>query len=548
MKSAAPSRRRALRAIAAFAALAFVVLFSGNAGAVDKRVEAQARAAIKAAAADYAANDYAQGILRLRKASKACGTSACGAMVRAELLRDIGVLQLAGGDTDKASASFLEALLTESSVDWNPAYDKPDLRAEWEAAKDEAAFVGRSQPSGDFVTTPAPEQVVHTAVPVYVEYGGTLAKVVVKYRSTGMKDYKKVQLSRMGKGWGGQIPCGDVVRGVVRYYVQGLDESDTPLALTGDPRHPLFVPIRWSITSAAPHLPDKPPPVQCGATGQCPAGTACGESHAEVAAPTLDNGEACESDGQCTSGRCAAGRCVSERSPQGTGGGFVRMWFGVSASIDIVYLPSGSDVCLLNNTALPVNAQGYYCTAPYGSDFPSRASPAENSTLIKGQAGQAASGLQGGDVRILFSFDYAVTANLLVGGRFGYVAGSYPGAAAPRDGRGLAPPIDAEVRGTWVFGDKPLAREGFAPLVSIQGGVAKFDAATTVKVEVTNVAGIRPMVAWQIGGPAFAGLGAGVRYAFSPRVALTLALKAQFAFGAGFFPTLGPEAGLQYGF
>jgi hypothetical protein len=527
---------------------AFIAFSAMPALAADKRGEAAARAALKDALADYLANDFDRAIVRLRKASKACAPSHCGEETAAALLRDIGVMQLAQGEVDKASATFLEALVVYPSLDWNPAYDRQGLRSEWDAAKDEASVFGHEQPSGDLATVPPSEQVMRTALPIYVDYGGKLASVVVKYKTTGMTEYKKLRLSRVGKGWGGSIPCTDVVRGVVRYYVQGFDESDTPVAITGDPRHPLYVPIRWSISSPPPHLPGQEPPAQCASGGQCPAGAACGESTTETSVPTLDNGEVCETGGQCTSGRCASGRCAATHTPEGAAVGYVHFWFGVSGSIDVTVVPSGSDVCLLNAQALPANSQGYYCTTPYGADFPSRAGPAENATLVKGEAGQAQSGIESGDVRLLFTFDYAASTHLLLGGRFGLVLNGYPGEAAVHNGHAFGPPIHLELRGTFLFGDRPLAHSGFAPLVLLAGGVGEFDASTTVGVVVNNVVGTRPMVAWQTGGPGFAALGGGVRYAFSPRVALSMALKFTAAFGGAFFPSMAPELGLQYGF
>jgi hypothetical protein len=534
-----------------FASVMLCALFAFSAMpalAADKRGEAAARAALKDAVADYLANDFDRAIVRLRKASKACAPSHCNDEITAALTRDIGVMQLAQGEVDKASATFLEALVAYPSLDWNPAYDRQGLRSEWEAAKDEASVFGHEQPSGDLATVPPSEQVMRTALPIYVDYGGKLASVVVKYKATGMTEFKKIRLSRVGKGWGGSIPCTDVVRGVVRYYIQGFDESDTPVAITGDPRHPLYVPIRWSISSSPPHLPGQEPPSQCGSGGQCPAGSACGESTIEASVPTLDNGEVCETGGQCTSGRCASGRCAATHTPEGAAGGYVRFWFGVAGSMDLTLVPSGNDVCLLNAQALPANSQGYYCTTPYGADFPTRSGAAENATLVKGQAGQAQGGVVSGDVRLLFTFDYAASTHLLLGGRFGLVLNGYPGQAAVQNGHAFGPPIHAELRGTYLFGDRPLAHSGFAPLVLLAGGVGEFDASTTVGVVVNNVVGTRPMVAWQTGGPGFVALGGGLRYAFSPRVAFSMALKFSAAFGGAFFPSMAPELGLQYGF
>jgi hypothetical protein len=68
-------------------------------------------------------------------------------------------------------------------------------------------------------------------------------------------------------------------------------------------------------------------------------------------------------------------------------------------------------------------------------------------------------------------------------------------------------------------------------------------------VQQTGIPGTKQVDAWLTGGPGFVALGFGIRYAFSPRVAFSLALKGSEAFGsARLFPTLAPEVALQYGF
>src|SRR5262249_54153838 len=94
------------------------------------------------------------------------------------------------------------------------------------------------------------------------------AKVTLRYKSPAMRDFGRVELSRIGKGWGGLVPCGDVVRGVLRYYVVGVDASGSPAATAGDARHPYFVPIRPSLTGGTPSLPGQPPPKKCAAGAQ----------------------------------------------------------------------------------------------------------------------------------------------------------------------------------------------------------------------------------------------------------------------------------------
>ena len=70
-----------------------------------------------------------------------------------------------------------------------------------------------------------------------------------------------------------------------------------------------------------------------------------------------------------------------------------------------------------------------------------------------------------------------------------------------------------------------------------------------VRVTQNGIIGERPMVAWISGGPAFAALGGGARYALSRRVAFSGGLKLTAALGpSGILPSMAPELSLQYGF
>jgi hypothetical protein len=79
-------------------------------------------------------------------------------------------------------------------------------------------------------------------------------------------------------------------------------------------------------------------------------------------------------------------------------------------------------------------------------------------------------------------------------------------------------------------------------------GAAEFDGHSTTVVSTSNVAGQQPVEAWKTAGPFFLLMGGGIRYAFSPRAAVTLAARVNMAFGGGPLLTYGPEVGVQYGF
>jgi hypothetical protein len=525
----------------------FGLLGARPAIAEDPRIEAAAKDALKRARVDYAAKAYDRAIGRLRRADHACVADRCTPSTRAALLRDMGTVLFRMGELDAPEKLFKEALALEPTIELNPAYDAPDLRGAWAEAREQAGVpTQQQQPAGDFVHTPAREQQVNTPLPVYVEFaGGPPATVVVKYMGATMNAFKRLKLNRLGNGWGGLIPCADVTPGVMRYFVQGFDASGDPILNSGDPKHPYTVLIRESLTGPGPSLPGESPPAQCAEVVCGPDEPNCGAAGEK---PKLSNGEACEKDDECVSSTCEHGSCAAEAKESGEGR-YARIWVGVSASFDFVSLPDSNDACKLDGKAAPTNSQGYYCTNPDGTDFPTRASPAENNTLTTGNAGQVSGGPTAGNIRVMASVDYALSTNFLLGGRIGFVLDEYPGQAASHDSKVLSVPLHLEARATYLFGDNPLGTLGFAPMVYAAAGIAEFDADTTVVVAQTKIAGQSPKQAWLFSGPGFVALGGGVRYAFSQRIGFLAAIKATGAFGSsGFLPIIGPEFGLQFGF
>jgi hypothetical protein len=537
--------RRATCALLGGAALAATIAFAAPAHAVDRRTEATAKDALRRASNDYLATDYATGAARLQKALRACGLTKCSAGTRALLLRDMGTMLFRNGDVGAARKAWLDALKLQSDVALNPDYDTPDLHAAFDEAKNDAstppAEGGAPQPSGDFAHTPAAEQKAGTALPVYVEYPGSssVARVIVKYKGAGASEWSRVQLKRVGSGWGGDIPCGDVIRGTMRYWIQGFDEGNDPIASSGDPKHPYTVPIRDEITSGPPHLPGKAAPRGCTE----------GEAGGGEAAACTPGTPGCPAAAQRTEDE------EEEATPHEVapheGGAYARFWFGVSGEFpEFLQVPAGDDVCKLTSSAVPANSANMYCTNPNGTDFPSRATPEQNAHLSQpGDAGHVDGGFRLGDVRVMATFDYALSASFLLGARLGFVVNSYPGQAAVTNGKAFGSKAYAEARATYLFGHEPLAHAGFAPMLFLGLGASEFDGHTTTVVTLDNVAGQQPVNAWITDGPFFATLGAGFRYAFSPRAGFTAAMRANLAVGGnGVLPTYGPEFGVAYGF
>jgi hypothetical protein len=222
---------------------------------------------------------------------------------------------------------------------------------------------------------------------------------------------------------------------------------------------------------------------------------------------------------------------------------------GFAGSAEFEALPSSQDVCVLTSSTIPANSAGYYCTSPNGTDFPSRLSGAQNASLLPGQAGAVTGGVHPGDVRGLFAVDYALSPSFLAGVRLGLVGNTYPGSAAVSDGHAFSSRVHLEARGTYLFGDAPLASTGFAPMAFVATGAAEFDGHTTTFVSMQNIVGPEPVVAWKTSGPWFLALGGGLRYQFSRRAAFMAAVRGNAAFGGvGVLVTYGPEITFQYGF
>lgn len=515
-----------LRCSLVVAALAVSVLAFEREAIADRRAEAAAKDAISRADDDYLQSNFDKGLRRLQAAERICGETSCTASTHAALLRDIGTMQLRLGSPDAAATSFRRAKKLDPAIALNPSYDAKDLREAWDTAVAPAP-----RASGDFVHEPAAEQAASTPLPVYVVSVSAepLASVVVKYRNDSMRSFRRAVLERVSDGWGGYIPCADVVAGTIRYYVQGFDKNGELAARSGDPNQTFAVPVRESIGGAAPALPGKPAPAKC--------------SEADVQALHLDEGSRCQEDRQCKSGTCSFGRCKAvpvfeqEEPTPGAAREYARWWIGVAGSMDLTIPASSNEVCAQS-------ASGYWCTTPDGMDYPSG-----QTTLVQGRAGAPSSEITPGSVHITATIDYAVTSNLLVGARFGYVANAYPGEAASAAGKTIGPAIHGELRGTWVFGNEPLARSGLAPYGFVAAGVARFDTPTTVMVAERGVAGERAVRAWYVAGPVFGGVGGGARYAFSPRLAFSTALGFDAAIApSAFAVTVSPEMQLQYGF
>jgi hypothetical protein len=584
-----------IRTIASVFASALLVSFLVTRPALaDAHTEAVAKDALQKATTDYSAMNYAGAAARLTKAVQACGANHCLPGTKATLLRDLGTMQFRAGDKNGASKSWGDALTLDSTLTLNPNYDASDVGTSWEDARASAGLPAGTistkpppsasgaggaggaagaaggttaaggaghpgptgaagaggapakppeptgeQPSGDFEHDPAPEQKEDTPLPIHVEYAGNskLERVVLKYKGAQMREWTRLELKHVeGNGYEGVIPCADVTRGTMRYWVQAFDNTGEPVAATGDPKHPYYVIIRDKITSEPPHLPGKEAPHSCEET-DCPPGLPGCKRKKGEGGPAEAGGA-----GEAAAGAGAGGDEgeVSEKK-KGQGPKYSRVWFGLSFAVDFLSLSPVSNVCKRDGSGNAVNSQGYYCYDA-GNDFP--ATVGGNLALRVPGSGSTVGSLQVGDVRLLLAFDYALSPNLLAGARAGYVFNAYPGTRAVH-----FPPVHIEARATYLLGDAPLMRGGFAPMGFAGLGLSEFDGHQSTLVSFNQVGmAQRTVDVWGTDAPFFIVLGAGARMQFA-RAAITAALRLNLVIGGnGLLPTFGPEIGVLYGF
>jgi hypothetical protein len=467
---------------------------------------------------------------------------------------------------------------------------------------------------GDFAYAPPAEALVRTPFAIYAEYPGSeeLVHVIAKYKGYGMTEWKSLELKKLDHGFGGLIPCADVAQGPLQYYLQGVNSQNEPVAASGSRSKPLTVPINPRIGGAPAGLPGQPAPVQCEdkSGAECPpdfpgcksnkkqAGAECakdiecdsGACSTGKCAEKKEAGESCESETECRSGSCADGKCVAKKGegedcessdecesnrcknskctlPEGAAR-FHRVWLGISVQADWYIMPSGSNVCVVPGViggasymqpVVPPSNTGYSCVDSNGNRFPS--TDVTNGPLvdhaIASSHDRVTAGPAFGNLRVLATIDYALNANILLGGRAGFVAFTDPLAGAA--GRAF-PPIHLEARLTYLFGKDALMTQGIAPLVFAGIGAGEFDAYVPVRIDLNpdtmhppaapyNTAQSITVNAWQTAGPVFVAAGGGARIALSHSIALMAAVKVEGAFGgtAGLLWGFAPEVSLQFG-
>jgi hypothetical protein len=586
---------RPLRSFSVFAAMSLATLgLSAIADAAGKDKEAQ-KLITKAMDEDYLGTDFAKAQKKLEDALKLCGKDQCAPEVVGKIHVALGtVLGLGLNKMPEAQAEFALALKADPKATLDASYQNPDLTKAFEAAKKgggskppkddggETPEKPGKTPGGDFNHTPPTEQQVRTPVPIFVEVPDDISaeKVTLSYKPFGGDKWKNVEMTKVGKGWGVEIPCADVTTtGDIKYFIVAKDANGEQLASSGSRKDPYKVPIKQEIEGDSPKLPGKKAPAQCKAVEDCPPGLP-GCPGSTPGGGTKGWGASCEATTECQTGMaCVNGSCENSEGGSGNGGDGgnetpgaakpKRNLVGLGIGLDMLVISSAEGVCSGNDPAY-VSGNDHVCfypndgsSAQSGNQFYGRPATLNGTNGISGGFGIA-----GG--RLLLSYDRQLLKDLglELGLRLGIAFGGSPSSptnpfgGSPHDQAKSFLPFHGEARIAYhLGGNSVLEAKKIKPYFFVGGGLAQINASVPVDVcdtlqpdgsaVVNSTKGCRTskpsravsLDAYQITGLNFIGLGGGTVIGITPSFGVDVELKLMIMVptsGIVFAPSLGP--------
>jgi hypothetical protein len=336
--------------------------------------DAAATSLIRQAMQDYQDLEIDRAVTRLNTALRTCSNSGCSQAVLARVHMSLGVVYVGGQqNTQEGVAAMVQALQADSHAEPDTLLATPEINAAFADARRQAGG-GRSNPppnnnnnppptrpppaaGGDLLHTPATEQLENVPLPIYVEPASPInaAHVYAHFRGTGMRQFTRQEMQRIGSGWGVEIPCGQVIQGSIDYYVSAVDDVGTTLASTGSEDAPMHVPVLAATarrTVPAPALPNRPPPEACSSADECPPGMSGPSCRRGGGAGTGSGGlgDPCGTSSECGEGLyCDAGACAVGSDSSSSGGGdepsgprtpstFSRFAFDVGGGVGFAFL------------------------------------------------------------------------------------------------------------------------------------------------------------------------------------------------------------------
>lgn len=524
---------------------------------------------------DYLNVQFDKAEEKLRKALNVCGASGCDNKVKARVYMHLGIILVNAKKQADATTAFAEGLKLDPSAAPEADFSSDEVKKAFEAARGSSAPppatstppvastdpppANTSEVPNDLKHDPITEGQVGHPVPIYVGAQEGVARFLLFYKAPGA-DFVKLELKKVGKGFGIEIPCKDVkIAGKVKYYVQALDAQGDVLGSAGSKKQPIEFDLKQKA-GELPAFPGKDPPEKCKSGGDCPPGM-----NEEGCEGGLSYGSKCTGPGQCskTDGlACVEGTCQPGKEEgsgdDDTGGGEGRpklnlIWGMVSLDDAIV---SGSDICSTQNSIDGT----YVCFRQDKKDAAGNNRLYRASSDARAEKGSVSGPpFAVGTIRVLLGYDRAIPIKAAVtpaiGVRLGYAFNGGPTVPNPKDGDKEFMPFHAELRGSVFFGKNVLSKLGVRPYAFLSGGIAQVDA-KIASVPVSDdcaqygepcpiVNGKIPRIkvdAYRKMGTGFAALGGGMLYAVTKNSSIVVELKGSAFFGSPGFaisPSLG---------
>jgi tetratricopeptide (TPR) repeat protein len=517
---------------------------------------------------DYLNVAFDKAKSKLDKAIKECGSD-CSKETQVKLQLHLGIILANMGKPAEAKDAFVAALKLDGKAEPEKDFTSPDVQKAFDEAKKSAPAASEDppkdekkpkKPAGDDEDGDVKGDLRHEAVtehqssvplPIWAS-GEGVGKMVLHYKPFG-GDWTKLEMKKMGKGFGAEIPCKDTsTSGTLQYYITAQDSAGDSAGANGSKRDPYKVTVKQKISGDLAHFPDKDPPAKCAA--ECPPGLpGCTTARLGYGSKCTGPGQ-CESGLACIEGTCSPGDENKTDEPGDTGEIAPKNFFSFNLIGDIA-LVSGSDLCSKQN-----QIDGAYTCFKSNDKQYAGDPPAGKGGALEGFA-------QFGTMRVTLGYDRRVASNFLVGVRLGYAFRGGPQA----DGGNAFLPFHAELRGTYYIGKDALTKVGLRPYVFLSGGAAQVDAKipnVVVRNDCQQRAGdanisadcVKPLPndknaspnnidvdAWKRLGQAFVGGGVGAVYAINKKGGVSVEVKA-----AGYFPSSGfavsPAIGYVQGF
>jgi hypothetical protein len=447
------------------------------------------RKAIAAAMDEYARTKDANAADgALLEAISLCGKD-CKAAVLAQAWMYIGLVKGGGqNDWDTAREAFAVALGFDEKIQLDPRFFNPTAQALFDGIKnqqkapadDPTKVVASFEPGTQMACMPLVSE-IEAFRPLPITCMTQLQAVdgiVLRYREYGDENWTRIDLTKTGDEWRGQIPCSELDRpGTWGMYIEAKDQRDNSVERIGSRDKPLVFKVVEKSNQPPPALPGEPPPDKCVETAYCPEemiGTPACDALKGGATPaakdtSCDKTSDCDLGMSCTDGvckapdvcvedsdcdsesMCKAGLCVERPRASKLD------WFGLHFGADFSSLSGSSNAC-----------------QPDGGEFTCfDGSEAYDGTPYPDSSGTVPGGLHSGTMRVMFSYDRVLLDSVSLGARFGFAFSGAPDGFFP---------LHFEARGTYYFGNLTQGRSTFIPYIAAGFGLAQVDSKVPVEM------------------------------------------------------------------